>query len=206
MRMTTAALAALLSAMLVAPASSATSASAAPAPRTTLAERSESAERVAISRVKQQVIALTNQRRTNRGCRPVRNHPALNRAAQAHSRRMAAAQQMSHQLPGEPGLAQRATRAGYTNWSMLGENIAYGYPTPRAVVRAWMQSPGHRRNILNCRLRDLGVGVVLEKGQLWWTQNFGRRYRACTTPLRPDPVTPRQTGAGRHVTVVLSDY
>lgn len=174
--MTTAALAALLSAMLVAPAPSATSASAPPALRTTLAERSESAERVAISRVKKQVITLTNQRRTSRGCRPVRNHPALDRAAQRHSRKMAAAQRMSHQLPGEPALGQRVTRAGYTNWTMLGENVAYGYPTPREVVRAWMQSSGHRRNILKCGYKHIGIGLAEDnQGRPYWTQDFGRR-------------------------------
>ena len=46
---------------------------------------------------------------------------------------------------------------------------------PAAVVRAWMASPGHRANILNCRLRHLGVGVALSRGQLWWTQDFGRK-------------------------------
>lgn len=176
MRMTIAALAALFSAMLVAPAPSATSASAPPVLRTTPAERSESAERVAISRVKKQVITLTNQRRSNRGCRPLRNHDALGRAAQAHSRKMAAAQQMDHQLPGEPGLAQRVTRAGYRNWTMLGENIAYGYPTPREVVRAWMQSPGHRRQILNCGFKHIGIGLARDsQGRPYWTQDFGRR-------------------------------
>lgn len=121
------------------------------------------------------VLVLTNRQRRAHGCAPLRSSTALRKSSRGHTVTMALHNQMSHQLPGEPKFSTRITRAGYTNWRLVAENVARGFSGPRAVVRAWMQSPSHRRNILNCRLRDMGVGVVLQGGQLWWTQNFGRR-------------------------------
>lgn len=121
------------------------------------------------------VIALTNAQRRARGCASLRPHSYLRNSARGHTVTMAVKGVMSHQLPGEPRFSVRITRAGYTNWRIVAENVARGFSGPSAVVRAWMASPGHRRNILNCKLRHIGVGVVLKNGQLWWTQNFGRR-------------------------------
>lgn len=121
------------------------------------------------------VIALTNAQRRARGCASLRPHSYLRNSARGHTVTMALKGVMSHQLPGEPRFSVRITRAGYTNWRIVAENVARGFSGPSAVVRAWMASPGHRRNILNCKLRHIGVGVVLKNGQLWWTQNFGRR-------------------------------
>ncbi len=132
--------------------------------------------RILVQRLlEQRVLELTNQRRRAHGCTPLRHSVPLRRAARGHTVEMALAGVMSHQLPGEPKFSTRITRAGYTGWRLVAENVARGFSGPAAVVRAWMNSPGHRRNILNCRLRDLGVGVVLQDGQLWWTQDFGRR-------------------------------
>lgn len=121
------------------------------------------------------VVTLTNRRRARAGCRPVRVDVRLQAAARAHSSAMARAGRMAHDLPGEAGLVQRITDVGYAGWRRLAENLAAGFLTPRSTVRAWMRSPGHRRNILDCRLREIGVGVVAEGTQLWWTQDFGRR-------------------------------
>ncbi|MFD0328838.1 CAP domain-containing protein [Streptacidiphilus monticola] len=54
-----------------------------------------------------------------------------------------------------------------------GENIARGQQTPAAVMDAWMHSPGHRANILNCSYHSLGVGAYFAPGGPWWTQDFG---------------------------------
>ncbi|MDQ6526262.1 CAP domain-containing protein [Nocardioides sp. LHD-245] len=123
----------------------------------------------------QSVIQLVNQQRVEAGCPPVRLNHKLRRAARTHSTAMASALTMTHYLPGEPTLGRRAAAAGYRGWTLVAENIARGFSSPESVVTAWMNSPSHRHNILNCRLRDLGVGVVLNDGQLWWTQDFGRR-------------------------------
>lgn len=121
------------------------------------------------------VLALTNQRRAAAGCRPLVLNTNLRRAAREHARAMARARTMAHQLPGEPSLARRLTIYDYLHWSVAAENIAAGYLLPINVMNAWMRSPGHRRNILDCRLKELGVGVVLYGLRLWWTQDFGTR-------------------------------
>lgn len=121
------------------------------------------------------VLTLANRRRERAGCRPLRLDARLQAAARSHSTAMARAASMAHELPGEPGIVQRIVRAGYTPWRRLAENLGAGFLSPRSVVRAWMRSPGHRRNLLDCRLRESGVGVVRAGTQLWWTQDFGRR-------------------------------
>jgi uncharacterized protein YkwD len=70
---------------------------------------------------------------------------------------------------------QRMTEAGY-HWSMAAENIAAGQKTPQAVVTAWMNSQGHRENILNCGLKQIGVGYATSSTSrygTYWTQDFG---------------------------------
>jgi uncharacterized protein YkwD len=65
----------------------------------------------------------------------------------------------------------RAEEAGLSN--ARAENIARGQQSPAAVMDSWMNSSGHRANILNCQLRTLGVGVATGSGGPWWTQLFG---------------------------------
>ena len=121
------------------------------------------------------VIALVNKKRVAHGCKPLRTNAAITRAARKHTKKMANANTLSHQLPGEPALGRRLTNAGYKHWTLVGENIAYGYPTPKSVVRGWMNSPDHRRNILKCRFQDTGVGYATTgAGVAYWTQDFGR--------------------------------
>ncbi|WP_370288410.1 CAP domain-containing protein [Nocardioides sp.] len=145
-------------------------------PRVVGGQGRPAAARALVQRVLEgQVLALTNRERRLHGCANLRSSRALIVSARRHTVAMAAAGTMSHQLPGEPFFSARITNAGYRNWRLVAENIAQGFSGPVAVVKAWMGSPGHRRNILDCRLRDLGVGVVLLNGELWWTQNFGWR-------------------------------
>jgi len=122
------------------------------------------------------LFARINARRDAVGCRAFRSNAALQLAARRHSKRMSDDRELSHRLAGEPGLASRVERAGYTNWRMLAENLAWGQSSPRAVFRAWVHSAGHRANLDNCRLHDIGVGVVIRNGRPWVTADFGRRY------------------------------
>ncbi|WP_408897286.1 CAP domain-containing protein [Nocardioides sp. R1-1] len=121
------------------------------------------------------VVAIVNRRRAAAGCPAVRSHAKLRRAARTHSVGMAQYRTMTHFLPGEAGLGERVSYAGYDGWRRLAENVASGFDSPRGVMQGWMRSPSHRRNILDCRMRHLGVGVVVQGSQLWWTQDFGRR-------------------------------
>ncbi|MBM7517837.1 CAP domain-containing protein [Nocardioides nitrophenolicus] len=121
------------------------------------------------------VVTLVNKRRARAGCRPLRSNERLRTSARTHSVGMAQYRTMTHYLPGEAGLGDRITFAGYRGWRQVAENVATGFPTPRAVMQAWMASAGHRANILDCRLRHLGVGVVVQGDRVWWTQDFARR-------------------------------
>ncbi|GAA3062389.1 hypothetical protein GCM10020000_52100 [Streptomyces olivoverticillatus] len=96
-----------------------------------------------------------------RGPGPVRRHggPQLLRPHQPRRR----------SAPGE-----RITAAGY-QWSTYGENIAYGQPDPTSVMDSWMHSDGHRKNILNCSFKEIGVGINNAPGGPRWTQVFGAR-------------------------------
>lgn len=164
----------LVTALMTGPTATATPVVAA-APLGDGSERAATTERVALSTIKKRVIALTNQKRVSRGCGRVRNHAALGRAAQKHSKRMAAAENLSHQLPGEPGLRTRYRIEGY-NPSWWGENIAWNQRSASAVVRSWWRSAPHRRNILNCRYKHVGIGYALDDdGEPYWTQDFGRK-------------------------------
>jgi uncharacterized protein YkwD len=121
------------------------------------------------------VFALTNTERGKAGCPALKFNAKVRNAARNHSKDMAAKKYFSHtgQDNSDPG--DRLERAGYDATRGWAENIAYGYRTPEAVMSGWMGSEGHRRNILNCGLTTLGVGVAKAKdGTLYWTQDFGR--------------------------------
>ena len=67
----------------------------------------------------------------------------------------------------------RMNRNGITGWRTAGENIAYGYPSARDVQEGWMNSPGHRENILNAGFTHVGVGLYVDsEGTAYWTQLF----------------------------------
>ena len=126
----------------------------------------------------QRILELVNGERQNAGLDPLAIDSQLDQAANLHTDEMVKADQMSHQLPGEASLGDRVSATGY-NWSIVGENVAAGYTTPESVVEAWMNSPGHRANILNSEFTDLGVGYdnapdnITGDTDVYWTQVFG---------------------------------
>ncbi len=117
------------------------------------------------------VIALTNAERAKAGCRPLRADERLATAARKHSADMAANDYFDHTSRNGDSPWERMEDAGYP--SPGAENIAKGYPTAQAVMEGWMNSPGHRANILNCDLRAIGVGRASGSGGPVWTQDFG---------------------------------
>ncbi|MGC4950848.1 sigma-70 family RNA polymerase sigma factor [Streptomyces sp. DT224] len=120
----------------------------------------------------EQVLALVNTERAKEGCSPVTGNDELTTAAQRHSEDMAARDYFSHTSQDGSGPGERITAAGY-RWSTYGENIAKGQRTPADVMNSWMNSPGHRANILNCSFKELGVGIQDSPGGIVWTQDFG---------------------------------
>ncbi|WP_405189197.1 sigma-70 family RNA polymerase sigma factor [Streptomyces anulatus] len=121
-----------------------------------------------------QVTALVNTERAKEGCGPVTVNDQLNTAAQRHSADMEAKDYFSHTSQDGRDPGDRITAAGY-QWSTYGENIAKGQRTPADVMRSWMDSPGHRANILNCSFKEIGVGKQDSGGGPVWTQVFGAR-------------------------------
>ncbi|WP_338059057.1 CAP domain-containing protein [Streptomyces humi] len=116
------------------------------------------------------IVELVNAERAKVGCSALTLNATLSKVAQAHSDDMAAHQNMSHTGSDGSSPGDRITRAGYT-WSTYGENVAYGYATPEQVMAAWMASPGHKANILDCAFKEIGVGLAQPNS--YWTQDFG---------------------------------
>ena len=122
-----------------------------------------------------QVVALTNAQRKAYGCRALRIDDRLITSARAHSTDMVQQGYFSHTGSDGSTFVAREVQAGYPRRGPSAENIAWGYRTPQDVVTAWMHSPGHRANILNCESVAVGVGLAYTRGgSAYWTQDFGR--------------------------------
>ncbi|MFD8422005.1 CAP domain-containing protein [Streptomyces sp. NPDC059466] len=117
------------------------------------------------------VLTLVNEERAKAGCTPVTANGALTDLAQSFSEDMALRDFFDHTDPTGLSPWDRAAKAGIT--ALGGENIARGQADAAAVMDAWMNSEGHRANILNCDFKTLGVGVHFGAGGPWWTQDFG---------------------------------
>lgn len=112
-------------------------------------------------------LCLLNEERTSRGLRALREHGQLRSAAQNYAEHMDEDNFFDHVSPGGSTMVDRLKRGtsylrGGRSW-VVGENLAWGAggaETPTRIVRAWMKSPGHRRNILNGRFRDIGIGIT----------------------------------------------
>jgi uncharacterized protein YkwD len=126
-----------------------------------------------ITGLEDEVVELTNAERTAAGCAEVDTDERLRTAARGHSQDMADHDYFSHTGLDGSSFVDRAQAAGYP--SPAGENIAMGYRTPADVMRGWMDSDGHRRNLLDCSHQDIGVGLGYDRdGRPYWTQVFGR--------------------------------
>lgn len=140
------------------------------------------------SAFEREIIRLVNQERTSRGLDPLAVNLQLNVAAYMHTLDMTAISNRygpdtahQHTLYGttRPQVSDRLDAAGYDNFTFsfgYGENIAYGFTTPASVMTAWMNSPGHRANILSASYREIGVSVLQDAtGRLFFTQVFAYR-------------------------------
>jgi uncharacterized protein YkwD len=136
-------------------------------------------------------LCLMNAERAARGLGRLQAQPLLGRVASSYARQMVRGRFFDHTSPGGSTMLARIKSTSYlrdvTSWS-VGENLAWGtgsLATPRAMVRAWMQSAQHRANLLDRHFADVGIGVVagapvaLEHGELGGTYvtDFGRRLR-----------------------------
>ncbi|MEU1125652.1 CAP domain-containing protein [Streptomyces sp. NPDC005899] len=141
------------------------------APRTSSAAPGGESSSPAAASAQEAVLALVNSERAKVGCRPVTASAPLTALAQNFSEDMAARDFFAHTDPDGASPWDRAAKAGVEG--LGGENIARGQADAQAVMDAWMNSDGHRANILNCDYTTLGVGVHFGSGGPWWTQDFG---------------------------------
>lgn len=148
----------------------------------------------------ERVLEIVNQERWQNGqLPPLKGVDTLNSAAETHSSNMATRNFFDH-CDFDTGSSpwDRMNDAGYTGWNFAGENIAAGYGTPESVMAGWMNSTGHRGNILSTNFREIGIGYERQDNDQanvreddngdcqadsanngpyfnYWTQNFGRR-------------------------------
>jgi uncharacterized protein YkwD len=119
---------------------------------------------------------LVNAARLTQGLTPLAYDGALTAAAQSYAQLMASTGCFSHTCPPVTYFVDRVVAAGYTPWTYLGENIAAGQQSADEVMQAWMNSPGHRANILSTTYRDIGVGVAYGGPYgIYWVQEFGNQ-------------------------------
>jgi uncharacterized protein YkwD len=120
-----------------------------------------------LGRIRSAILCLHNEIRAQHGLKALRQNKRLRKAAVRHSRDMVVHDYFEHTTPTGVTMLDRILKSRYVRedqgW-ILGENLAWGtgaYGTPRGAVEAWMESPGHRENILRGAYRDVGIGVVL---------------------------------------------
>ena len=122
------------------------------------------------------ILALTNAERAKAGLDSLRLNLQLQIAAQGHAENMARQTKLEHTLDGK-SFSQRIEAQGY-DYQQVAENIYFGSSEPADVVAAWMNSEGHRKNILTPDLKELGVGFAIsdvnQRG--YWVQDFGTSF------------------------------
>jgi uncharacterized protein YkwD len=150
--------------------------------------------------VVEQIFALGNQARAQAGVAALTWDPALAVAALQHCRIMAAGGPISHQYRGEPDLGSRAAQAG-AHFGLIEENVGLA-PSAAAMHQGWMQSPGHRKNMLSPEVDHVGIAVVYARGVLYAVAD----YSASVESLSPMQVEARVAALIRASGVsILSD-
>jgi uncharacterized protein YkwD len=124
-----------------------------------------------------EVLDLVNAERAKENLNPLEWNGKLAHAAFNHAADMASRHYFSHySLEGE-SLIDRLDAVGYDDYRTAGENIAQGQTTPAIVVDDWMNSSGHRANIMSTAFTEIGIGYKKSatSGTLYWVQDFGAR-------------------------------
>ncbi|MFM7335856.1 MAG: CAP domain-containing protein [Tabrizicola sp.] len=107
------------------------------------------------------VLSSINAARAKAGCGPLRTNPKLMAAARSHARAMAEQNFFAHVGKDGSRFSSRIHRQGYS-YRSAAENIAAGHKSAGDVVRGWLTSAGHRKNILNCQMKETGIAVVYQ--------------------------------------------
>jgi uncharacterized protein YkwD len=133
-----------------------------------------------------QLFEALNHERAAHSLPALRWDDSLFKAARIHALRMVNLNQLEHQLPNEPKLQERCADAG-ARFSVIAENIAVG-SNPNTIHNGWMESPGHRRNILDARYNSVGIAVVRGTGGLFAVQDFSHSISNLTVEQQEQAV------------------
>ncbi len=139
-----------------------------------------------------EVIALTNIERAKVNAPPLKRRDELSKAASWLAEDMAANNYFAHVDRLGRHSADRLSAFGYASYSMLGENICSGQPTPAEAVAVWLKSPGHRANLLNPDFREIGVACIHAPGneyQDFWVQDFASQEEVYPLIINMDAPT-----------------
>jgi len=128
----------------------------------------------------EQLYALANRARAQAGAGRLQWDPALAEAALYHCRRMASEGPIAHRYGGEPDLAERASQAG-ARFGLIEENVAIG-PSAEGIHEEWMNSPGHRSNLLNPEVDRVGIAVVASRGVLYAVADYSHGVATLSAP------------------------
>lgn len=139
-----------------------------------------------ISLTEESILARTNSERIEKGVMPVTKSAILTKSATIKAQDILARQYFAHESPDSKVVSDLVTSAGYTYVS-VGENLALGtFKNSEDLIHAWMNSQGHKENILSSRYTELGIGIVRGsyKGDIVWVivQHFGKPLSACDSP------------------------
>lgn len=151
----------------------------------------------------QYLFAAANEARSARGLPPLRCEEHLVLAARRHASAMAQRQQISHQFPGEEGLAERAGEAG-SHFSLVTENVAEA-SNAALIHDLWMNSAGHRANLLDAHVDAVGISVVQSHGQLYAVEDFARTVPQLSLDQQESIVAETLTKSGLRVSTGNQD-
>jgi uncharacterized protein YkwD len=152
------------------PAPSSSPAPTSSAPATSTAPTS-TAPAAGLTALEQDAFNRINAERAKAGCAALTVDPKIQAVARAHSEDMRDRNYFDHATPEGVSPAQRLTQGG-VSWRSMGENIARGQRDAATVVTGWMNSSGHRANIVNCGFKTSGLGVATGGNGPYWTQDF----------------------------------
>ena len=135
----------------------------------------------------EQVAYLVNEERTNQGLEPLEMSSVMNEAASVRADELT--ESFSHTRPDGTSCFTIYNKYNIKYMDFAGENIHAGSDTPESAVEAWLNSSGHRANILNKDARYIGVGVAYSGGSYYWVQLFSDLGASGGTNFTPEPTT-----------------
>ncbi len=138
------------------------------------------------------LVELTNIERMKEGVAPLKLQENLIASATWMVHDMAKNNYFDHKDTLGRLAGQRATANGYERYRGVGENLAAGQFSPKEVVKAWLQSPGHKANLLSPYFREVGVGYASASGstyETYWAQDFGVRREICPLIINLEAMT-----------------